>query len=75
MEHVLIEYTKSPPDEINYVIKTDFSEAGIITQEFAKYMGEACEFLRAWEMDTRERHISEALVALGWTPPDEGKST
>jgi hypothetical protein len=43
---------------------------GKITQELQEYMGEQTRTLSRWVLDSREQGVRDALVQLGWTPPN-----
>lgn len=58
-------------DKLKYTFNTKLVDDRIITQELSFNH----KRVMRWAMDTRERGIRQALVALGWTPPDESKVT
>lgn len=43
---------------------------GKITQELQEYNGDVTRTLTRWVMDSREKGVHDALVQLGWTPPN-----
>ena len=43
---------------------------GKITQELQEYTGDVTRTLTRWVMDSREKGVHDALVQLGWTPPN-----
>lgn len=45
---------------------------GKITQELQEYTGDVTRTLTRWVMDSRETGVHDALVQLGWTPPNKG---
>ena len=44
---------------------------GEITQELDSYAGEVTRAMSRWVFDTREQGVRDALVQLGWTPPND----
>jgi len=51
---------------------TKFSLGGVISQELIDQGGrlkESHRVLMRSVIDTREKHVREALIKLGWTPP------
>jgi len=53
---------------MGYQILTDVSIDGIITQ---KLIFNKVEELARWVCDTREDAIIQALISLGWRPPNK----
>jgi len=43
---------------------------GKITQEFQEYSGDMMRTFTRWVMDSRDKGVHDALVQLGWTPPN-----
>jgi hypothetical protein len=43
---------------------------GTITQELDSYCGEVTRAMSRWVIDTREQGVRDALMQLGWTPPN-----
>ena len=58
-------------------LTTKWDNKGLITQELLREAGDPAkavvEVMATWVINTREKSLREALVALGWTPPDNGK--
>jgi hypothetical protein len=52
---------------MEYELKTDVSANGIITQ---RLICDQVQELSRWVCDTREDAIKQALISLGWTPPN-----
>ena len=48
-------------------VKTKYSNDGLIEQE--TFQTGIMGAIMRQVMDTREQHIRQALIALGWTPP------
>lgn len=44
---------------------------GKITQELHEYMDDQTRTLSRWVMVSREKGVHDALVQLGWTPPND----
>ena len=44
---------------------------GKITQELQEYTGDVTRTLTQWVMDSREKGVRDALVQLGWIPPND----
>jgi hypothetical protein len=58
---------------MKYKIDTDVFEGGIISQELSSVdnIGNVQTKISRWIVDTREEDIKQALIKLGWTPPDD----
>ena len=48
---------------------------GTITQELHGYNNDATLTLARWVLDSREKGAHDALVRLGWTPPNASLET
>lgn len=58
--------------EYGFEIVTTATEDGKITQELYSVTPDLREQVIRRVMDTQEQQIREALIALGWTPPNSG---
>ena len=56
---------------MEYTVKTDVFESGLITQELHQKTEDQTEILCRWVVDTRDEELKKALVMLGWSPPKE----
>lgn len=57
--------------EIGYRIDTKIMPDGKIVQELSEVMDDMKQTLLRSVMDTKEQQTREALIRLGWTPPQE----
>jgi hypothetical protein len=58
-------------DEATYKINTSVTPDGIITSQlvFHDNVEKHCQVMARWVVDTRDAHVHDGLVHLGWTPP------
>lgn len=54
-------------------VRTSVYPEGLIVTEVIGDTGTHHERLMRQVMDTKDQHIREALIKLGWTPPDAAK--
>lgn len=54
---------------INYKITTNSTNEGLIVQEVYSIHDRIHSQVIRYVINTREQQIQEALIALGWTPP------
>jgi len=58
---------------LNYKIVTDICDEEIIAQHvYANFRGQT-DLLNTWIIKTKEKQFIDALVKLGWTPPNKNK--
>lgn len=58
-----------------YQIETTPHPDGTITQDTFLVCGEIAERIAREVYDTKDAALRDALIRLGWTPPDEGAIT
>jgi len=51
-------------------LDTNFNN-GLIEQSLKASLGGTTQTIATWAVNVRERHIRDALVAMGWTPPND----
>lgn len=57
---------------MNFTLTTKIErESGVITQKLKQDMDGLVEELQDWVYKTREQAMRQALIDLGWTPPQE----
>ena len=54
-----------------YKLITTAHPDGIINCELTQEVEDRRNTIMQWVMDTREDQTRQALIELGWTPPDE----
>lgn len=63
---------------MKYFLITNTDKQGLINQRLTleggnEYPYNITDTIEAWILDTRELQIRDALIALGWTPPQRKK--
>jgi hypothetical protein len=61
------------PKKAVYEVRTVATTGGVIMSELA-FTGDGelhAQRMAAWVCDTRDGHVRDGLIALGWTPPKE----
>ena len=66
--------TSEAPCSVGFRLTTLPHIDGKITQELQEYNGDMTRTLTRWVMDSREKGVHDALVQLGWTPPNKASS-
>lgn len=56
-------------------VKTSVYPNGMIVSELVDDIGTSFEKVMRTVMDTREQHIREGLIKLGWTPPANSRDS
>jgi hypothetical protein len=57
-------------DSIVYQLTTAHNSDGVLSQKLVEETRGMQARLMEWVMDTREQGLRDALVKLGWTPPE-----
>ena len=62
--------SSAPACSVGFCLNTLPHMDGKIVQELQEYNGDLTRTLTRWVMDSREKGVHDALVQLGWTPPN-----
>ena len=55
---------------MSYGVMTTIRANGVVAQELQRQIESHVEVIAKWVLDTRNTQTREALIAMGWVPPE-----